>query len=325
METTMRTAILAATVLALSACSSLSSAPPAALASGSVPSQVPADIEAKLQAIGPVVAPPPTAALYAPLQAREPYAGVRVERNVAYGPDPQRNLLDVFEPAGASQGPRPVLLFISGGAFVRNEWHTAPFYDNVMLWAAANGMVGVNMTYRLAPQHPWPAAQEDIAAALRWVRQNIAARGGDPARIFLMGHSAGAAHIAQYLGHPQFHVAPGGGVAGAIIVSGLLDPTTAEANPPLQAYFGTDPSVYAARSALPGMARSGVPLLLAHAQLDPADFHRQAAQAQSALCAAGHCPPLLQLLGHSHMSEVYAINTGDHALTDAVKAFVFPR
>lgn len=51
---------------------------------------------------------------------------------------------------------------------------------------------GVNMTYRLAPRHTWPAAQEDIAAAVRWVRQNIASQGGDPRRIFLMGHSAGA-------------------------------------------------------------------------------------------------------------------------------------
>jgi triacylglycerol lipase len=182
----------------------------------------------------------------------------------------------------------------------------------------------VNTTYRLAPQHPWPAAQQDLGATLAWVRQNIAARGGDPARIYLMGHSAGAAHVAQYVGHPQFHVAPGGGIAGAILVSALFDPSSAEANPPLQSYFGRDPAVYAARSALPGMAASRVPMLLAYAELDPSDFHRQAEQGRAALCAANRCPPFLQLRGHSHMSEVYAINTPDTALTDAIRAFVRP-
>jgi triacylglycerol lipase len=186
-------------------------------------------------------------------------------------------------------------------------------------------MVGVDMTYRLAPQNPWPAAQEDIAGALRWIRQNIAARGGDPRRIYLMGHSAGAAHVAQYVGHPQFHVAPGGGIAGAIMVSGLFDPSTAEANPPLQSYFGSDASLYEGRSALPGMAASRLPMLLAYAELDPSDFHRQASQANSALCEARRCAPALLLQGHSHMSEVYSINTADHALTDAMRAFVFGR
>ena len=53
----------------------------------------------------------------------------------------------------------------------------SPFYDNIMLWAVSRGVVGVNMTYRLAPQNAWPAAQEDIGKALAWVRANIAARG----------------------------------------------------------------------------------------------------------------------------------------------------
>jgi hypothetical protein len=65
-----------------------------------------------------------------------------------------------------------------------------------------------------------------------------------------------------------------------------------------------------------------VPLLLADAELDPPEFGRQSEQLHKALCAAGTCPPLLRLLGHNHMSEVYAINTPDTALTDAVRAFI---
>ncbi|MBC5785626.1 alpha/beta hydrolase [Ramlibacter sp. USB13] len=288
-----------------------------------VPSQVPDAIEQQLQQIGRVVDPPKTAALYAPLQQREPYAGVRVARDLRFGPDPQRNLLDVFTPESGGAA-RPVLVFVHGGGFTAGGRRApgSPFYDNIGVWAVKNGMVAVNTTYRLAPQNPWPAAQEDLAATITWVRENIAARGGDPNRIYLMGHSAGAAHVAQYIGHPRFHVEPGGGIAGAILVSGLFDPSSATPSPALQSYFGTDASAYARRSALPGMAASRLPMLVAYAELDPSDFHEQAEQAQAALCAANHCGPLLQLRGHSHMSEVYAINTGDTALTDAIRAFV---
>ena len=272
--------------------------------------------------LGRVVDPAATALVYAPLHAREPYANVRIDRAAQYGPD-ARQLLDVFS-AQTAGPPRPVLVFLHGGAFVGGERRRegSPFYDNIMLWAVDNGMVGVNMTYRLAPQHQWPAAQQDIAAALKWMRRNIAAHGGDAARIVLMGHSAGAAHAAQYLAHPQFHVAPGGGVAGVIMSSGLYDTTSAEHNLALQSYFGSDRSLYAVRSALPGLVASRVPLLIAYAQLDPPDFHAQSEQAHGALLAAGRKTTLLKLMGHSHMSEVYAINTPDRSFSDPVAAFV---
>lgn len=320
----MRAALaVVAAAAVLAGCAGL---PGTGTGSVAVRSQVPADIAAQLQALGRVVDPPRTAALYAPLQQKEPYPGVRVARGERFGPDAQRNLLDVFTPEARAGSARPVLVFVHGGGFTAGARRTgdSPFYDNIALWAVRNGMVGVTTTYRLAPQNPWPAAQEDLAATITWVRENIAARGGDPNRIYLMGHSAGAAHVAQYIGHPRFHVEPGGGIAGAILVSGLYDPSSATPNPALQSYFGTDASLYANRSALPGMAASRLPMLVAYAELDPSDFHEQAEQAQAALCGAGRCGPLLQLRGHSHMSEVYAINTPDTALTDAIKAFVRP-
>lgn len=316
-------AVRALTLPLLLVLASCASGPTSQIASGPVASQVPPQIQQELQKIGRVVAPPPTAALYGPLQAREPYAGVKVLRNARYGAD-ERHLLDVFAAEAAAAGARPVLVFVHGGAFIGGNKRTgdSPFYDNIMLWAVKNGMVGVNMTYRLAPAHAWPAAQEDIAAALRWVKANVAAHGGDAQRIVLMGHSAGAAHVAQYVGHSRFHIEPGSGLAGAILLSGLFDTTTAEANPPLQAYFGKDTAQYAARSALPGMLASRVPMLFAYAELDPADFHRQAEQARDALCRASRCAPVLQLMGHSHMSEIYSINTADTALTAAMASFV---
>ena len=287
-----------------------------------VPATVPADIAPGLAALGAVVAPPPTEKLYAPLSQREPYDGVQVRRDIAYGTDP-RHLLDVFRSAQASTG-QPVLVFVHGGAFVggARRRDDSPFYDNIMLWAVAQGMVGVNMTYRLAPAHPWPAAQQDIDLALTWVREHIVASGGDPRRIILMGHSAGAAHVAQYLAFAQFHQDPTAGLAGAVLLSGIFDPATAEANPPLQAYFGHDASVYPARSAIPGLVASTVPLLLAYAELDPPDFHRQSEQLNAALCQAGRCPGLYQFLGQSHMSEIYSINSVDTAVSTVLKRFV---
>jgi acetyl esterase/lipase len=293
-----------------------------------ISSQVPEAIHAELARLGRVVAPPPTEALYAPLGECEPYKGLQVQRDVAYGPD-ARHLVDIFTPDNGHTN-RPVLVFVHGGAFMRGDRRIgdSPFNDNIAVWAARQGYVGVNLTYRLAPAYSWPAAQYDIQSALAWLRLNAHALGVDAHRVVLMGHSAGAAHVAQYLAFPQFHsvIGAGGkvsaGVAGAVLLSGIFDPSTAEVNPPLQAYFGTDAAQYAARSATPGLMASDVPLLIALAELDPEDFHRQSQQLQQRLSGAGKPTPLYQLMGHSHISEIFAINTADTALTALLGRFL---
>src|ERR1700681_2900477 len=79
-------------------------------------SPMPEDLAWKLLELGRVIDPPKTAALYAPMQEKEPYQRVRVERDIQYGPA-DRNLLDLFMPETVSK-PRPVLIFVHGGAFV---------------------------------------------------------------------------------------------------------------------------------------------------------------------------------------------------------------
>ena len=283
---------------------------------------MPAEIAARLQEIGRVVDPPKTAPLYALLQQKEPYQGVRIERDVKYGPA-DRNLLDVFTPEAGSTF-RPVLMYVHGGGFVAGNKHPpgSPFYDNVMLWAVKNGFVGVNVTYRLAPQATWPAGAEDLAAAVQWVSQHITERGGDPVRIFLMGHSAGAVHVASYVSHPEFYKVAGGGLAGAIMLSGIYDLTATQAGNPEIAYFGADPARYAERSSLQGLLRSNTPLMIAAAELDPPNFVKQFEILRDAACkrpsgciTAGLLPQL------SHMSEVYSINTDDNGLTSEIFTF----
>jgi triacylglycerol lipase len=284
---------------------------------------MPAEVAKQLQAIGRIVSPPKTAPLFAPMQEKEPYQGVKVERDAKYGPA-DRNRLDIFMPEQAS-GPRPVLVFVHGGAFVGGDKHPpgSPFYDNVMLWAVKNGFVGVNITYRLAPQAPWPAGAEDVGSAVQWVSQQIRERGGDPSRIYLMGHSAGAIHAASYVSHPEFHKVQGGGLAGAIFVSGIYDLTAGPVGDPERAYYGTDTARYAEQSSLRGLLATRIPLMLASAELDPPSFVQQFELLKEAACKRSvGCAHAYFVPQHSHMSEVYSINTAEDRLTSQILDFV---
>ena len=192
-----------------------------------------------------------------------------------------------------------------------------------MLWAAKNGFVGVNVTYRLAPQAPWPAGAMDLAAAVQWVSDRIGERGGNPARIHLMGHSAGAVHVATYVSHPEFHKVKGGGLAGAIMISGNYDLTATPLSDAQRAYFGTDPARYAERSSLAGLATTRIPLMLAVAELDPSAFMLQFDLMKQATCKrASGCARAMLVPQHSHMSEVYSINTADTRLTNQILEFI---
>ena len=281
------------------------------------------DIAAKIAAIGRVIDPQKTAAIYAPLHKPEPYAGVTVTRDMRYGPA-DRNFLDIFVGDGAA-GKRPVLVFVHGGGFTGGNKSTpgSPFYDNVPLWAARNGLVGVNITYRLAPEHPWPAGPQDVAAALEWVRNNIARYGGDASTITLFGHSAGATHAGSYAGMRQFHEPGGIGIAGLILTSGIYDFTDFPPNEGYRSYIGSDESLYPARSPIGGLRTLVVPSLVVCAEYDPPPFVTQYELLIAAMAKApGGQPRTLFLKQHSHLSLGYAIGTDDTALTDQIVDFV---
>jgi len=286
-------------------------------------SPMPEEIAAKLQDLGRVVDAPKTGQLYAPLQEKEPYQGVKVERDVKYGAA-DRNLLDVVVPEVPSS-PRPVLIYVHGGGFVRGGKGASgsPFNDNIMLWAARNGYIGVNVTYRLAsPQAIWPAGAEDLAAAVQWVSDNIGARGGEPARIYLMGHSTGAVHVADYVSRPELHKVKGGGLAGVILASGIYDMPATAIND-YRVYFGADPARHAEQSSLPGLLTTKIPLMIVAAELDPPGFVQQFELLKQASCKrATGCSRAVMLPQHSHMSEVYSINTADTRLTGEIIDFM---
>jgi acetyl esterase/lipase len=285
--------------------------------------QMPSDIAQKIAALGRVVDPENTGKIYAPLQEKEPYAGVKVMRDVKYGSD-ARNVVDIFVPETGAAG-RPVLMFVHGGGMIRGNKHPpgSAFYDNIMLFAAHHGMVGVNVEYRLAPEHPWPAGNEDLAAAIRLVADKAADLGADANRVFLMGHSAGATHVASYVSHPEFHGPKGSGLAGAILSSGGYDFTKGEQSDGRSAYFGSDPALLAQRSAVAGLIKTKIPLMMSSAELDPPPIAAQSALLKDALCKSEHgCVRSILLAKHSHMSESYAINTADTQLSDQILEFI---
>lgn len=115
--------------------------------------------------------------------------GVEVQRDVPYLPsgDPIHRL-DIYRPAGVT-GPLPVLLYVHGGGFriLSKESHWMFGYG-----FARQGYLVFNVNYRLAPRYPFPAALEDVSAALSWVLDHAEAEGGDLSRLAYAGESAGA-------------------------------------------------------------------------------------------------------------------------------------
>lgn len=120
------------------------------------------------------------------LNALSPRDGVTVTRDIAYQPGP-RHGLDVYAPRPGPT-PAPVVVFFYGG-----NWDSGSkaMYRFVGAALAAHGMLTVIPDYRLYPEVRFPAFMDDAAAAVAWARAHAADYGGDPDRLFLMGHSAG--------------------------------------------------------------------------------------------------------------------------------------
>ncbi|SHI36682.1 Acetyl esterase/lipase [Hymenobacter daecheongensis DSM 21074] len=102
--------------------------------------------------------------------------------------DTERHRLDVYAPRAQAAAPRPVVLFIHGGSWTSGS---KDFYSFIGRRLAKQGVVAVIINYRLAPDVLVPAMADDCARATAWVVQHIADYGGDPQRLYLMGHSAG--------------------------------------------------------------------------------------------------------------------------------------
>lgn len=245
-----------------------------------------------------------------------------VTRDLSYGPD-ERNRLDVFARDGLAGA--PVLVFVHGGGFVMGDKHTegSPFYSNVGDFAARQGWVGVTMTYRLAPAHKFPSGAEDLAAAVHWLRGNVAQYGGDPNKIVLSGQSAGAAHVASYVAHKQFHVSERGGIAGAVLMSGIYDTLNTTPSDFHRAYYGEERATWGPASMQAGLINSEVSLLFTVSELDPMDFQVAAARLAGEWgTAKAEFPRLQYLAGHNHLSPALSLGSPEREVEMLIAAFV---
>lgn len=197
--------------------------------------------------------------------------------DIAYGPA-ERHRLDLYVPHRIPPGGAPVVLFFYGGIWQGGERELYAFVGEAF---AARGAICAVADYRLYPEVRFPAFVDDGALAMAWVARNAVTHGGDPARLFIAGHSAGA-HIAMLVAlDTRFLQRRGFGalLAGAIGLSGPYDFLPIE-NPRIRAIFAdaddalTQPITFARADA--------PPLLLLHGAEDdivkPGNSERLAAR-----------------------------------------------
>jgi acetyl esterase/lipase len=112
------------------------------------------------------------------------------ENIVSYGPHGRANLADIWRRSDLPRdGKAPVLLQVPGGAWMIG-WRRPQAYP-LMSHLVSRGWVCVSMNYRVSPWHTWPDHIVDVKRALAWVKENIAAYGGDPNFVAISGGSAG--------------------------------------------------------------------------------------------------------------------------------------
>lgn len=133
--------------------------------------------------------------------------GARLERDLSYGNDPQQRL-DVYMPAQAKAA--PIIFMVHGGAWIIGDKGASAFVSNKVAHWLPKGYILVSSNYRMSRQ-PNPLDQaDDIARALAFVQTKAPSWGGDPARVLLLGHSAGAHLVSLLAADPRIVTSKGG-------------------------------------------------------------------------------------------------------------------
>jgi arylformamidase len=157
-----------------------------------------------------------TGALLGALVLAASASAVVTHRDISYDlgsppPDPNDNALDVYQPDGTSAGDElPVVVYVHGGAWSAGDKRNK-IADKINLFTGL-GYVFISVNYRLSPQTEdlapgrvrFPDHPDDVGEAIGWIGKNIDTYGGDPGRLLLIGHSAGAHLVALASTDPRY-------------------------------------------------------------------------------------------------------------------------
>jgi acetyl esterase/lipase len=205
-------------------------------------------------------------------------------QGIRYGRE-NRQVLDIYQPP--AQAPSPTVVFFYGGGWEEGERGDYFFVGSAL---AARGFATVIPDYRVFPEVRFPVFIEDAAEALRWTVDHIAEFGGDPRRLIVMGHSAGA-HIAAMLAFDRKWLAGVGfdaksdlnaiiGLAGPYDFLPLHSETLKEIFGPEPGLAATQPINFVEVDAPPAFLATG----RRDRSVDPGNTVRMAARIKSAGC-----------------------------------------
>lgn len=231
--------------------------------------------------------------------------GVRKLRSgIAFGGAP-RQRLDIYGPAQAA-GLSPVVMFFYGGSWASGSRDGYAFAAKAF---ASRGYTVVVPDYRLVPEVHFPAFVEDGAAAVAWTEANIARHGGDPARLSLVGHSAGAYNAMMLALDAQWLRAAGSDAArlrAAVGLAGPYDFLPLSVGATKNA-FGRAPDAKLTQP-IAFARRDAPPILLATGTEDTIVLPRNSRRLAKELQAAGAPVELKEYDGVGHVGIVLALS-----------------
>jgi acetyl esterase/lipase len=234
----------------------------------------------------------------------------------------KKDRLDIYTPEKASGA--PVIVSIHGGALRAGDKSAQTFVGQRF---ASAGHVTVVVNHRLSPGVVHPAHIEDIAAAVAWVKRNIAKHGGDPQKIFVIGHSAGAYLAALLILDPRYlaaHEMAPGDIRGVVPVAGFFyvdRPGVAPDRP--KDTWGADVNVWKAASPATYIRRNVPPLLLLYADGDDEWRRKQQDEFATALRERGDNDVEVRMIkGRTHNTVWTEMANGDEDTSRAILQFV---
>jgi len=226
-----------------------------------------------------------------------------------------KDRLDIYVPDGARSA--PVIFSIHGGALEAGDRSEERFVGERF---AGAGYVTVVISYRLSPDVSHPAHIQDVAAAFAWVTRNIAQNGGDPHRILVIGHSAGAYLAMLLASDPRWlseHKLSPRDIAGVAPVSGFYWVEREGVAPDRPAYvWGRDRKVWVEASPAYYLRPDIPPVLLLDTDGDEPWRQQQKADFAAALRAAGQKDvTVYKVKGRTHMSVWTEMNDSEREET----------